>query len=174
MARLVLILLALGLASVSSQAHSVHESNGEMEWNAATRKLEVSLTVFVNDLELALIRQTQKELRFEKTPADVLDTQIRHYLERTFVVTTAGGQKAALSWVGRELDADTQKSDEPTVTLFFEVSLPGGLPGSTLRLTLFSELFADQLHLMLFRHGGQKSTWQLKKGDDTRKLDAAP
>ena len=174
MTRLVWILLALGLASVGLRAHSVHESNGEMEWNAATRKLEVSLTVFVNDLELALIRQTQKELRLEKTPAEVLDAHIQRYLAQTFVITTAGGPNAALSWVGRELDADTQKSDEPTVTLFFEVSLPEGLPGSTLRLTLFSELFADQLHLMLFRHGGQKSTWQLKKGDDTRKLDAAP
>jgi len=145
-----------------------------MEWNATTGKLEVSLTVFVNDLELALIRQTQKELRLEKTPAEVLDEQIFQYLVKTFVIKTAGGKKADLIWVGRELDADTQKTDEPTVTLFFEASLPEGLPGSTLRLTLFSELFADQLHLMLFRHGGQKTMWQLKKGDDTRKLDAKP
>lgn len=145
-----------------------------MEWNAATKKLEVSLTLFVNDLELALIRHTEKELRFEKTPAEVLDAQIRHYLDRTFIVTDAEGKKAVLSWIGRELDTDTQKSDEPTVTLFFEVSLPEGLPGSTLHLTLFSELFADQLHLMLFRRGEQKTTWQLKKGDDSRKLNAAP
>jgi hypothetical protein len=171
MFRLVLILLALGYATAGLRAHSIHQSNGEMEWNAATRKLEVSLTLFVNDLELALIRHTERELRFEKTPPEVLDAQIRQYLAKTFVVSTAADQKAELTWVGRELDADTQKSDEPTVTLFFEVCLPEGLQGSTLQLTLFTELFADQLHLMTFRRGEQKTSWQFKKGDEAKKLD---
>ena len=142
-----------------------------MEWNAATRKLEVSLTLFVNDLELALIRHTEKELRFEKTPPEVLDAQIRQYLAKTFVVSTVADKKAELTWVGRELDVDTQKSDEPTVTLFFELSLPEGLKGSTLHMTLFTELFADQLHLMTFRREGQKISWQFKKGDEAKKLD---
>lgn len=142
-----------------------------MEWNAATKKLEVSLTLFVNDLELALIRHTERELRFEKTPPELLDIEIRQHLSKTFVVSTAADQKAEITWVGRELDADTQKSDEPTVTLFFEVSLPEGLKGATLHMTLFTEMFADQLHLMTFRRGEQKASWQIKKGDEAKKLD---
>lgn len=171
MFRLVLILLALGFASAGLRAHSIHESNGEIEWNADTKKLEVSLTLFVNDLELALIRLTEKELRFEKTPAEVLDKQIRRYLEQTFIVTDAAGKKVTLNWVGRELDADTQKSDEPTVTLFFEFGLPEGLPGASMQMTLFAELFADQLHLLLFRRDGQKNAWRFTQSDDRRKLD---
>ena len=50
-----LILLLWVTAEV--QAHSLHQSTAEAEWNAETKKLEVSLTVFVNDLELALMRQ---------------------------------------------------------------------------------------------------------------------
>ncbi len=142
-----------------------------MEWNTATKKLEVSLTVFVSDLELALIRHTERELRFEKTPPKLLDAEMLQYLAKTFVVSTAADQKAEITWVGRELEADTQKSDEPTVTLFFELSLPEGLKGSTLHMTLFTELFADQLHLMTFRREGQKISWQFKKGDEAKKLD---
>ena len=113
--------------TVGARAHSLHQSTAEAEWNAETKKLEVSLTVFVNDLELALMRQSEREMRVEKTPAAAFDEQARLYLAKHFVVTDAAGQKAKIEWLGRELDEKTQKSDEPTMTQFFEIALPEGL-----------------------------------------------
>ncbi len=155
---------------VEVQAHSLHQSTAEAEWNGDTKKLEVSLTVFVNDLELALMRQSEREMRVEKTSAEVFDAQARLYLAKSFVVTDATGQKAKIEWVGRELDAETQKSDEPTMTLFFEIRLPEGLRGVSVLDAMFCDLFADEVNLLLVRNGGEKTQMLFKRGDGARKL----
>jgi hypothetical protein len=135
----------------SLHAHSLHQSTAEAEYNPTTKKLEVSLTVFINDLELALIRQCEREMRLDKTPAAEFDAQIQAYLTKTFVVTDAAGKTAKIEWVGRELDIQSAKSAEPLVTLFFEVPLPAGLTDTTLRHRVFSDLFKDQVHLLHLR-----------------------
>lgn len=151
-------------------AHSLHQTTAEAEWNAETKKLEVSLTVFVNDLELALMRQSEREMRVEKTAAAVFDEQARLYLAKNFVVTDAGGQKVKIEWIGRELDEATQKSGEPTMTLFFEIALPGCLQGASVLDAVFGDLFADEVNLLLVRRGAEKTQLLFKRGDAARKL----
>jgi hypothetical protein len=129
-------------------AHSLHQSTAEAEYNPTTKKLEVSLTVFINDLETALIRQCEREMRLDKTPAAEFDAQIQAYLAKTFVVTDASGKVAKIEWVGRELDAESAKSGDPTVTLFFEIALPDGLAAAKLRHAVFCEMFEDQANLL--------------------------
>ena len=160
--------IAAALLTVSSlHAHSVHQSTAEAEYNAKTQKLEVSLTVFVNDLELALVRQCEREMRLDKTPAAEFDAQIQAYLAKTFVVTDAAGKTAKIEWVGRELDAGSEKSGDPTVTLFFEVEMP---PRSTLRHTMFCELFKDQLNLLQLRRGSRKTELRFVPGTSATPL----
>lgn len=163
-------LFALVFTVSSLHAHSLHQSTAEAEWNAETKRLEVSLTVFVNDLELALMRQSEREMRVEKTAATVFDAQTRLYLAKSFVVTDAAGQQAKIEWLGRELDAGTQKSDEPTMTLFFEIALPEGLQGVSVLDAVFGDLFADEVNLLLVRRGAEKTQLLFKRGDAPRKL----
>ncbi len=137
-------------------AHSLHQSTAEAEWNAETKKLEVSLTVFINDLELALIRQSEREIRIDKTPAAELDVQIQTYLAKTFVVSDETGKDAKIEWVGREADAASAKGGDPTATLFFEIALPRGLNGARLRHVLFHDLFKDQVNLLHLRNDVRK------------------
>jgi hypothetical protein len=144
-------------ALTSLHAHSLHQSTAEAEYNPKTKKLEVSLTVFINDLETALIRQCERELRLDKTPAAEFDAQIQAYLAKTFIVTDAAGKAAKIEWVGRELDAASAKSDDPTVTLFFEIALPEGLADAKLKHAVFCELFKDQVNLLLSSDGQKKA-----------------
>lgn len=141
------------LVATCLHAHSVHSSMAEAEYNPQTKKLEVSLTVFVNDLELALVRQSEREMKIGKTPAAELDAQIQAYLAKTFVVTDAAGKVAKLEWVGREMDAASAKSGDPAVVLFFEISLLEGLRGLTLRHAVFQDLFKDQSNLLHLHEG---------------------
>ena len=140
----------------SLHAHSLHQSTAEAEYNPTTKKLEVSLTVFINDLELALIRQSEREVRLDKTPAAEFDAQIQAYLVKTFVVTDAAGKAAKIEWVGREVNADSAKSGDPAVTLFFEVPLPQGLDKATLQNLVLCDLFQDQSNLLELRNGAKK------------------
>lgn len=158
------------LTAPSLQAHSVHTATAEAEYNPQTKKLEVSLTVFINDLETALIRQSEQEMRIDKTPAADFDAQVLAYLKKTFVVTDAAGKAAELTWVGRELDAASTKSGDPAVVLFFEVAMPGGVEGKSLKCVVFGELFADQMTLAQVRIEGRKSTLRFTQAEDIKKL----
>ena len=163
-------LIALLLAACSLHAHSLHQSTAETEWNAETKKLEVSLTVFINDLELALMRQSEREMRIEKTPAEAFDAQTKLYLAKNFVVSDSTGQKAEWTWIGRQIDAETKKSGDPTVTLFFEITLPGGLKAVSLQNGVLQDLFEDQLNLLHFRNGAEKVQMQFQCGDEAKRL----
>lgn len=131
------------------RAHDQHTSSAEMEYNPRTQKLEVSLTVFVDDLELALMRHSERLMSLEKTPASDFDAQIQAYLARSFIVTEANGRAAKIEWLGRELEAE--KSESPRVTLFFEVPLIACLSGVSLQHTVFCDLYKDQSNLLHLR-----------------------
>lgn len=156
--------------ATSLHAHSLHQSTAEAEYNPATKKLEVSLTVFINDLELALVRQSEREMRLDKTPAAEFDAQIQIYLAKTFVVTDEAGKAAKIEWVGRELDAASVNSDESVVTLFFEVSLPEGLTAAKLRHTVFGDLFKDQTNLLHLRNGTGSVELRFTRDEVSRKF----
>ncbi len=163
--------LAVLLVVPCLHAHSLHQSTAEAEYNPTTKKLEVSLTVFINDLETALIRQSEREMRLDKTPAAEFDSQIQAYLAKTFVVTYVSGKAAKIEWVGRELDAESARSGDPTVTLFFEIALPRGLEDAELRHAMFCELFKDQVNLMQFRGGtSQKTELRFSLNDTIKQL----
>lgn len=164
-------LTVLLLAFVTSlQAHSLHQSIAEAEYNAQTKKLEVSLTVFINDLETALIRRAERDLRIERTPPAVFDAQVVAYLGAVLNLTDAAGRPAKLEWLGRQLDVETQKSSDPAATLFFQFTLPKGLAGTTLRHALFCELFADQVNLLLLKDGATKRSMRFISGDTAKPL----
>ena len=166
----VLMAIFYCLAASLLQAHSVHTSTAEAEYNAETKKLEVSLTVFVSDLELALIRQSEREMRIDKTPAAEFDAQIQVYLAKNFVVTDAAGKVAKLEWAGREMDAASAKSGDPAVVLFFEVEMPEGRRGWTLNYSLFQELFKDQTNLLHFKVGSHPVELKFTLEKATRSL----
>lgn len=167
--RVLLVILYL-LVATCLHAHSVHTSTAEAEYNAETKKLEVSLTVFVSDLELALVRQSEREMRMDKTPAAEFDAQIQAYLAKNFVVTDAAGKAAKMEWVGREMDEASAKSGDPAVVLFFEVEVPEGLGGATVRNAVFLDLFKDQINLLLLRDGDQKAEMRFTSEDPSKQL----
>jgi hypothetical protein len=152
----VLLVIFFLLVATCVHAHSVHTSTAEVEYNAETKRLEVSLTVFVSDLEVALVRQSEREMRIDKTPAAEFDAQVQAYLAKTFVVTDAAGKAAKLAWVGREMEEASAKSGDPAVVLFFEVEVPEGVKGAVVRNAVFFDLFEDQVNLMQMRGGEEK------------------
>ncbi|MDI1313381.1 DUF6702 family protein [Prosthecobacter sp.] len=167
----VLSVILFFVAVTCVSAHSVHTSTAEAEYNLKTKKLEVSLTVFVSDLELALIRQSEREMRIEKTPAAEFDAQVLAYLVKTFVVTDAAGKVSKMEWVGREMADVSAKSGDPAVVLFFEVVMPEGLQGGRLQNAVFSEMFKDQINLLRLRDGDKKNEFSFTREHPSKMLN---
>lgn len=164
------ILLSLFVSTASLHAHALHQSHTEAEYNPQTKKLEVSLTVFINDLEVALIRQAERELSLTKTPAEEVDVELQRFLTKHFVVTDPSKRVASIEWVGRQMEAATEASGDPEVTLFFQVPLPNGLNGATLKHTVFCDHFADQMNLLHLRSGTQSTELRFTKNDKAKAL----
>lgn len=165
LAALILLLTASGL-----HGHALHQSTAEAEYNAETKRLEVSLTVFINDLELALIRHSEKLMSLEKTPAEDFDAQVQSYLAKTFVVTDAAGKASKIEWVGRVVDEGVAKSGDPTVTLFFTVPLAGGVAEAILCHAVLCDLFKDQANLLHLRDGSKKAELKFSVPNITKGL----
>lgn len=152
-------------APLALHAHALHQSNGEMEWNAETQKLEVSLTVFINDLELALIRRFEKLLFLEKTPKDEFDAAVLAYLTTAFIVTDAKGSPAKLEWVGREVEPESTKSGDPALVLYFQIPLAHGLQGCSVQHAVLHELFEDQINLIHLLDGNSQKQMLFRRDD---------
>ncbi len=164
---LVMVLVSL---APQLQAHPVHQSTAEVEYNLETKRLEVALTVDLNDLELALTRQCDQALSLAKTSAEEFDAQTQIYLARNFEVTDGAGKVAKLAWVGRESVAGTAKSADPAVRLFFEVPLAGGITDVRLQHSLFNGLFKDQTNLVQFRHANTNLEFRFVREDGAKEL----
>ena len=166
------LILTLALClSWQAQAHTLHQSTAEGEYNSKTKKLEVSLTVFIDDLELALIRQSEKWISFEKTAAAELDAQIQTYLNKNFQLMNAKGGSSKLTWVGRKVDAASEQKEDPEVTLFFELDLPEGFSGITLRYAILQDLFKDQINLLHLRGKAKPSEFLFTHDEAEKRLD---
>lgn len=165
-----LLLVLAWFPSPSLLAHPVHQSQAEVSFNATTRRLEVSLTVFINDLELALSQHAGTRMSLEQTPAKEFDAQIQSYLAQTFLVKKASGEAAPIRWLGRKLNAGEEKGGDPALTLFFEVPLSEN-PGSyALQHEVFCGIFEDQSNLLRLNVETQKTVWCFLRGDGAKKL----
>ncbi len=162
--------LAVFLLVPCLHAHSIHQSTAEAEYNPTTKKLEVSLTVFIDDLELALMRQSERLMNIDKTPAAEFDAQIQAYLAKTFVVMDAAGMAAKIEWMGRE----SAQAGDPSVMLHFEIPVLGELATSTLRHAVLCDLFKDQLNLLLVIMGTQKQQLKFTADDPVKPLVMPP
>lgn len=156
-----------------ADAHPLHASSAQADYNRATHRLEIGIRVFAEDLLAALnAHRDTPPLSFEKTPAVELDAAVRTYVTHKFRVATADGASVALRWVGREFDRtpdapdrDHDHEDEQTLWLYVEAALPDGIEGAHLHHALLQERFRDQSNLIRVRDGDREVTLAFTRDD---------
>lgn len=158
------------LLAHGARAHDLHQSTGEAEFNPATNRLEVSLTFFANDLELALIRFSERMISLRDPATSKVDPLIQAYLKQVFVIQDHDGHSASLVWVGRDFEKATSPLDDERVTLYFEIVLPSGIAGQTLTHTALCSCFADQMNLLTLKRGDGKTELSFTKADTSKAL----
>lgn len=158
------LILLLSIAGMAP-AHELHSSTGEAEFKADPPRIEVSLTLFADDLELALMRHSERLLRFGTTPAAELDQALKTYLAEHFIVRSAGDFRAPIKWLGHEASTASRNAPAPEATLHFEILIPDASSPCSLRHDLLAELFKDQEHLLRVKGGASSSTLRFSPGN---------
>lgn len=152
-ARIAELFLALALLLPVARAHPIHTSLAEADYNRTSRKLEVALRVFADDLEAALAERTRTRISFLKTPPAEFMPALRAYLGERFVVRAADGRAVPHEWIGHDLKDATNE-----IWIFFELTLPTGLENATVHHAILSERFSDQLNTVQLRDADRRTT----------------
>jgi hypothetical protein len=149
--------------------HPGHDSVMEAVFRRETGMLEVTVSVHAVDLERALMAGAGRQVALDGADREVVDAMILGYLERSILIESEAAGRAAFAWVGRESKEESgHHVDGELVLLHFEVSLPGGLDGVSLRQAAFCEVHDDQINLVHLREGDKKVTLGFSPGREAQ------
>ncbi len=160
-----LIGACLALAPAPARAHAVHSAAVEMESNHEAMRVEVTLRLFLDDLEAALSARAGKPIQAEKVPAAEFAASVTAYLRETLVLRDPQGNPARLEWIGREL-----KDAANEAWLFVQFAGPAKLDEAQLRVTLLRDQFPDQLTSVQVRDGQRRLTLLFPPGETERRI----
>jgi hypothetical protein len=158
MKNLITFILLTLLASAAS-AHRFHASIAELELNTKTKRAELAIRVFNDDLERALSTGKEKDVRLETT-ADV-DQQILRYVREHVTLADSSGQKVQWLWVGRETEVQSS-------WIYVEAAFDGPASGWQIADSLFFELFNDQVNSVNVVRDGKKGGLAFTRGEGAK------
>lgn len=143
------IFLILILAP-SAPAHPIRTSFAEADFRPETKKFEIALRVYPDDLETALTTHAGRPITLARTPPPAFDLALLAYLRATFLLRAADDSAPVLHLVGREL-----KDQDQHLWIFFECELPGGLTGVRLSHRVLRDVFPEQLNALRIGQKGK-------------------
>ncbi len=143
------ILLSACLSSwvSATKAHDIHVSVCELRWNEESGAFEVSVKIFIDDLERALTMEGAPGL-FMGTPKEVKEANeyIASYLQKHFTIDM-DGTRLSPDFLGKEISDDL-------LAVWCYVQFPAKLSRSkkcTLSNDILLELYDDQRNIMDIR-----------------------
>lgn len=157
-----LTLLALVICSAWLM-HKFYVSLTEIRYNDQTQRFEVSMRIFPDDLDRALLQmhgiQSQLATRLEHELADSL---LMVYLLEDFSIMV-DGTMVGLSYLGKEPESDA-------IWCYLESS-PVQEPDSiTVRNVVLTEFFPDQVNIIQVYHGKWNKGLLLNRDEDRGEL----
>lgn len=132
--------------------HPLHVSTADISYNAREKKMEVTCTIFTDDLEAALEKQFHTKADLLSAAAHRnMDVLIKNYINNNLAIRTSAGT-VSLGYLGFEVNRES-------VDIYMESSplpLPKRIDAS---VSLLYNLFNDQMNIVhITVNGVRKST----------------
>ena len=143
-----------------SNLHPFHVSICEVYHNPKTQSLEISMKIFIDDLELAI--QNQGNVEFELvnlTDKNFNKTPLQSYITDRFKIKT-NAKAVTLEMVGYEFDNDA-------ILCYFEAKKIKRIHVIEIENTIISEVFNDQINLTHFQYNGEMKSLKATKDNPT-------
>ncbi len=146
-------------------AHDFHLSKAVVEYNSRDQALQVTLHIFLDDLELALRERGAGEELFLCTEKEhpEADGYLDRYLAKTFRLWV-DGRPVAAQYLGKEISDDLMAAW--CYLEVKEVPLPRQL---TIDNRILMQVYDDQKNIVSIRHDGQAVDYFLVVRGDTRR-----
>jgi len=164
------MLFLLSSFSVSvEKAHQFHVSKCSIEYSAKDKALQITMQVFIDDLEAALEEQGAKDLFLgTEKESEKADEYIQKYLEQKFNLTINQKEKAA-TYLGKEISEDLS-----ALWFYLEVPKVKSIKEMTIFNAILMDIYDDQKNIInvkgpnkktgyfLFVKGNHKETLKFK------------
>jgi hypothetical protein len=165
---LLIFLCAQSAFFTTSEDHAFHLSKTDIVYQPKEKTLQLTMHVFIDDLELALEKQGKTSLSIgtEKEKAGVNDLIIK-YLQQNLSLTV-NNKKTALSFVGKEATADRQ-----ALWIYLEVKDVKSIKTLSVENKVLMEVHGDQKNMVQVIVPSKKAnSFVLEKGKpmDTAKF----
>lgn len=131
--------------------HPLHVSTSDISYNAKEGKLEVICTIFVDDFESAIAKQTKAKTDLIKPEQHTaMDALVKKYIDANLHIKT-GGMAAPLTYIGYE-------NNREMVNVYLEtdkVALPKKVE---VEVSLLHNLYNDQLNIVHITVNGNRKS----------------
>ncbi len=162
MFRILLLTLALALATPAAHAHDYHASITDARYNPRTQSLEVAVKVFMDDLEEALSRRSKRKVAYSQSAQ--VQQLVQEYVGATLAFELEKGKPLRHTFVGAEQEVDV-------VWIYLEVPIRSeAFTHLYVRNAVLQELFNDQMNIVNLDYKGKVSSTLFQKNDGTRKM----
>lgn len=123
--------------------HAFHISKTDMTFQPAQKSVQMTMHIFIDDLEKGLEQQGQSKLfvgteREEKN----VNNLILNYLQKNFSVQV-NGKKVAYEWVGKEATKDKQ-----ALWIYLEIKNIRDVRNISVENKVLTEVFDDQKNIV--------------------------
>jgi len=144
-------LSASGLPPSVGKAHDFHVSKCLVEYVEGEQSLQISLHLFIDDLELALAEQGANDLFLcTEREAPEAETYLFRYLQQRFRLTV-NQEEVTYRMIGKEISDDLM-----AVWCYLEVRGISELRELEMENSLLMEIYADQKNIVSVKGPGQE------------------
>jgi hypothetical protein len=156
----ILISLLFLASSPANNLHDFHLSKALVEYNEGEKAIQVSMHIYLDDLEEALRQQGMDSLFFcTKKENEYAEGYLEAYLREHFILTV-NGQTASYNFLGKEASEDFQGA-----WCYIEVENVTQLSELAIRNDILLEVFDDQKNVIqLVGPKKKRGTLLLQKG----------
>ena len=168
MISLLLLIAHLISLSTTSALHEFHLSKCDIDYRQETQVLEVSLSIYIDDLEEALRRRGLDSLKIctnkEKAGVDMI---INTYIKEHFKVSVDDQDvSASYQWIGKEISEDLA-----AVWCYIEIPIPSPQRHINIEYDVLMEVFDDQKNVVKLNvNKSKKGFFLFSKGDTKGEL----
>lgn len=164
MKRVYSIIIILALSFVATAIHDFHVSITKIDLNPESKKLEVMIKLFTDDLSTTLDTFAGKALKLgtQKEPPSANDA-LKKYVESGFEIIV-NGKPVVLNYLGK------QQEDDAT-WVYLESEKVGKIKELEVVNSLLTERFNDQSNLINLEVKGEKEALTLRKGQTQGKVE---
>jgi len=149
-----------------SNVHPFHVSVCEIYHNPDTFSLEISMKIFIDDMELAVQKSEQSDFKLADIPEKNVDNeQLYDYLKKHFSISV-DKKEINLEFVGFEFDEDA-------VLCYLEGKKIKKINSVEISNTLLTEVFDDQINLTHFQYKDEMKSIKTVKDQPSGLIDTS-